>query len=93
MIVGPHPEKKEGRMKRDMDLVRKIFEAIEKSEKEDCSPADIHIDGFSEDQIRYHIKLLRQAGFIEVIRVGTQTDVVLSLTWNGHEFWDGQRRV
>ena|SRR6266487_2759968 len=93
-------------MKRDMDLVRKILFKMEENEYE----MGIHegflpkIDGFSEEQITYHLEIMGQAGLLHVQRnelpqlkdegMITQPKFYTSyysLSWNGHEFLDAAR--
>ena len=79
-------------MKRDMDLVRKIlFQLEERSDEQQSDP--MSFAGCSTEDIHYHIKIMYQAGLIEVI--GGATDlyswVPLGLTWAGHDFLDAAR--
>mgnify|MGYP001309321571 CR=1 FL=1 len=80
-------------MKRDMELVRKILIAAE--EKQDFQPQKLEIDGYSQEEISYHIKIMTQAGLIESQGYATSTGIPLwcikSLTWEGHEFLDAAR--
>ena len=85
-------------MKRDLELVRKLLIYLE--EKHDPAhrrSADISIEGYSPEQIGYHLRLLFQAGFIhgEAIRSSTSErliDVIpFELTWDAHEFLDASR--
>jgi Hypothetical protein (DUF2513) len=76
-------------LKRDMDLVRKILFAIR-----DCAkpygPQDmLGVEGYPEDLISYHVKILAQAGLIEAYDasgMGLFQWYAGSLTWAGHEF-------
>lgn len=82
-------------MKRDMDLARKILFAIEESEGE-CGPDDIKIEGYSDQIVYYHIKILAEAGLIEAEDISTMGENgfqwwAKSLTWQGHEFLDAAR--
>src|SRR3989304_4745015 len=77
-------------MKRDMDLVREILLKMEELPmKGDCH--NIHIDGRSEEEIIYHVRIMHEAGLIEAIDF-TATDGVdwrpKRLTYAGHEFLD-----
>ena len=77
-------------MKRDMDLVRAILITIEEHEK-GFAPHNIEIQGYSEEQIGYHIYLMGQAGLLEVSdasSIGGDSPQAIphSVTWNGHEF-------
>lgn len=82
-------------MKRDMDLARKILFAIEESEGE-CGPDDITIEGYSDQIVYYHIKILAEAGLIEAEDISKMGEDgfrwwAKSLTWQGHEFLEAAR--
>lgn len=81
-------------MKRDMDLIRKLLVVIE----ENCVPGvptPISVEGYSEDQIDYHIDLLKETGMIDgSFFVQAQSREFFwncSLTWAGHDFLDAVR--
>lgn len=80
-------------MKRDMDLARDILLAVE-NYAEPNGYADIKIEGHSNEEVSYHIKLLWQAELIEAFDM---TDTggfdwkAKSLTWKGHEFLEAAR--
>lgn len=77
-------------MRRDMNLVRKVLLAVEAGRQNDP------IEGFSEDEIKYHKKLVIDAGLAEgkPIKDSTKpTDIpaavmIRTLTWAGHDFVD-----
>lgn len=77
-------------MRRNMDLVRKVLLAVEAGKQHD------HVDGFSEDEVKYHKKLVIDAGLADgkSLRDSTgATEIPLavqiqSLTWAGHDFVD-----
>ncbi len=76
-------------MKRDMDLVAKIMEAVEA--KRDLRPAPISVEGYDEWVVQRHIEAMEAAGLIDglVCRKMSQaypTVLVGDLTWEGHEF-------
>ena len=76
-----------------MDLVRDLLIAIEGM---GSGKAVIpQIDGRSDDEIGYHLKLLLEAGFLKGVESkchGSGTRVLpISLTWQGHEFLDLSR--
>lgn len=78
-------------MKRDMDLIRAILQKIELCETPFGLDSMPEIDGYSNAQISYHIKLLSQAGLIEAHELGEfRSDydeyVNLNLTWSGQDF-------
>ena len=80
------------RMKRDMDLVRKIMLAIESSNAR--GEIAVHIDEYPGEVISYHLGLLREAGLIKAIDATTvdgEDYIPLGLTWAGHEFLDTAR--
>lgn len=72
-----------------MDLVRKILFAI-KDCAEPYGPQDtLVVDGYPENVVSYHVKLLAQAGLIEAYDasgVGLFQWYAGSLTWAGQEF-------
>lgn len=80
-------------MKRDFDLIRKLLFFFEK--KEDSGVIEKpEVDGYSEQEISYHCRLLHDAGFLrcEPIKSSTSDRVIgvlpFELTWAGHEFLD-----
>ena len=82
-------------MKRDMDLVRKILLAAEAS-PHGLVRESISIDGYSPEQVGYHIYLMMQADLVDgsdVTTRGSQSPqaVLTQLTWAGHEFIDAAR--
>jgi len=82
-------------MKRDMDLVRKILMACVDHEH-GRAPQDLAIEGYSEEQIGYHVYLMMEAGLVEAADVTTMGSespeaVVTSVTWDGHEFLEASR--
>ncbi len=80
-------------MQRDMDLIRKILFKVEEAQTF-TDPIRVKIEDYSQDAIYYHVKLLKQAGYIEAVCFGTGDNpnwYPLSLTWQGHEFLDAAR--
>ncbi len=82
-------------MKRDMDLVRKIVFALEGHEH-GHAPDELAIDGYTEEQIGYHVYIMTQAGLILGADATTRGNdspnwIPISLTWDGHEFADDAR--
>lgn len=77
-------------MIRDMDLVREILIAMDNHEH-GYAPQSMQFDGFSHEQIGYHVYIMGQAGLLEVADANS-TDgaspeaIPLNLTWAGHEF-------
>lgn len=80
-------------MKRDMDLVRNILRAVEeKGDLHDC--IDLEIAGHSKEEVLYHVRLLREAGLLEVADLSGLWELHLSpkrLTWSGHDFLDAAK--
>jgi DNA-binding transcriptional ArsR family regulator len=82
-------------MKRDMDLIREILRTVEACEDSYGinSPA---IEGYSEAQVAYHLKLLIDGGLIEAKDVDgefQQDDeyIGINLTWDGQDFLNAAR--
>lgn len=82
-------------MKRDLDLVRSILLVAEHLEWPRPSLDQLRIAGYSDIQIQYHLKLLNEAGFIDIHPMPTRNSssglYLKSLTWHGHEFVDACR--
>lgn len=83
-------------MKRDMELARKILFALEECESAWGPGGDLHIDGYSDQDVAYHVKMLSQAGLIEARDVSCLGPdgfcwMPGSLTWQGHEFLEASR--
>ena len=80
-------------MKRNLDLIRVIL--IKTEGKEVPSGWIIpQIEGFSDEEVAYHIKLLIEANFIDGIDLTTKDGYqygIRNLTWEGHEFLDAGR--
>ncbi|KVP09148.1 hypothetical protein WK81_27190 [Burkholderia ubonensis] len=91
-------------MKRDLDLIRELMlklEALPVSLTElkviDGRAAAVQVNGYTTEQIDYHLLLLEQAGFIHGggmenfgMRFGPGIGFQ-SLTWAGHDFIDAMR--
>jgi hypothetical protein len=78
-------------MKRDMDLIRAILQKVESCE----DPWGLHemldIEGYNQNQISYHIKLLHEAGLLDAREVSEMGPNGFrwwpgSLTWAGQDF-------
>jgi hypothetical protein len=82
-------------VQRDMNLIRQILFRIE-NHAGAFAPQDYAVEGYTADQVGYHVWLLGQAGLMKVIDVtshgssGPQA-VPLNLTWEGHDFIDAAR--
>ena len=74
-------------MKRDMDLIRSILIGTEQLPHGEI--VELEIDGFTPDEISYHVMLLHEAGYL----IGHAAHVwhVERLTWEGHEFLEASR--
>ena len=77
-------------MKRDMNLVREILVWAEKQEHGIISK-NPEIEGYSEEEIGYHVYLMNQAGLVRAHDMTARGEkspnaLLLELTWNGHEF-------
>lgn len=74
------------KMRRDMEVIRKILRAIQ--DKNDLEPRPLKIEGVDDFTVSYHVSQLYQAGYID----GPQPKpsqgfaLVRDLTWSGHEF-------
>jgi hypothetical protein len=83
-------------MKRDMDLVRNILLVIEK-ETSGFVFEPPKLNGYSKEQIVYHIYIMAQGGLLEAQSRQTSESVIpidfsfINLTWTGHEFIDNAR--
>lgn len=80
-------------MKRDMDLCREILRQMEVHPNPE-GPIKIKIEGRPDQEITYHLHLLRQADLIEAIEKTTFAGMAYApqrLTWKGHEFLDAAR--
>ncbi|WP_374347880.1 DUF2513 domain-containing protein [Chitinimonas sp.] len=86
-------------MKRDMDLVRNLLLKLEDMPVRPggvvlLDPAELvlQIDGATQEEIQYHLRLMREARFID--NGGTNPLIGISfraLTWEGHDFLDSVR--
>lgn len=85
-------------MKRDLDLIRTILLRLESMDVAaghyvPVGPNELKIDGYSGEQVAYHIQLLKSGGFIRELgskpsRYGLNYS---GLSWEGHEFLDSVR--
>jgi hypothetical protein len=85
-----------------MDLVRKILLALEAHEHGNA-PRELKIEGYSEEQIGYHVYLMNEAGLLQAVDTthrpvypphmqGLSPQAVpVCLTWEGHEFLEAAR--
>src|SRR5688572_11501611 len=93
-------------MKRDMDLVRKIlFKMADNDKHSSYSPGHLKVDGYTQQQVDYHLKMMAQADLLHIDTM-EQTSYVskspewttpkvymsyYSVSWNGHEFLEAAR--
>lgn len=78
-------------MNRDFDLVREILLAFE--QRNAAGTDAIAPTGYSNEEIKYHVDILVDAGFIKSIPFGPIEGEkrATQLTWEGHEFLDSIR--
>lgn len=79
-------------MQRDMELIRQIMLKVEA----DLDPSELAANGYTKQQILYHIWLLGDAGWMKVANVTASGDRVpqavhVNLTSKGHDFIDAAR--
>ena len=80
-------------MKRDFNLIRAILLALEENETV-IGFSTLEIDGVTEEQVSYHVRLLFQAGLIDALDASAMNSfhwLPGLLTWDGHEFLDASR--
>jgi len=82
-------------MKLDMDLVRKILITLEE-QPHGFFCQTLTIDGFSAEQIGYHVTLMGEAGLLNAIdmtSMDSQSPEAMPqrLTWQGHQFLNACR--
>jgi DNA-binding transcriptional ArsR family regulator len=79
-----------------MDLVRSILLSIEASESPSLEQID-KMDGYSQDEVNYHLKLMFEAGLIHGYLESDPNSSMgyhvwhPQLKWDGHEFLDNIR--
>ncbi|MFM0181605.1 DUF2513 domain-containing protein [Paraburkholderia aspalathi] len=91
-------------MKRDMDLIRDLLLRLEALPVPaagmttiDASQTAVQVDGYTAEQINYHLSLLEQAQLIHAggldfgMQFGGGGVGFQSLTWAGHDFLDATR--
>jgi len=82
-------------MKRDIELIRKILREVEKKQ-EPKGWINPEVDGYSEVEVSYHIKLLAEAGYLEAEDLSTKNSfewVAKGLTPEGHHFLEGMENA
>src|SRR5690606_14013063 len=73
-------------MKRDLDLVRKILLEVEEKETINGYQQDLEIAGYSQDAIRYHLRIMQDADLIKYTAYMPSGIIIDKLTWQGHDF-------
>lgn len=73
-----------------MDLIRLILQKVESYNDPSGCHEILDIDGYNQNEISYHIKLLNDAGFLEATNISSQGPNFCwwpgSLTWAGQDF-------
>ncbi len=80
-------------MKRDWDLIRTILFELEKADPT-AGWVELDIEDYTPRAVAEHVRLLDEAGLIEVQDVTTMGDYdwrAKRLTWEGHEFLNDAR--
>jgi hypothetical protein len=81
-------------MQRNMDLVRELLLEIDREPRLDglrwMPGENISIDGYSREEIAYHLNMLVEAGFVTG-QATMDAPLVSKLTWKGHELLDDIR--
>jgi len=80
-------------MERDMELIRIILQEVKKYNNPHGLSEIPEIDGYSNSQVSYHIKILCDAGLLNaepIPEMGTKYDdfTSINLTWLGQDFID-----
>lgn len=86
-------------MRRDMDLIRELMLKLEEMPRtlgivHQLEPGlgAVAVDGYSSDEIGYHLDLINEAGFLETYGSMNSGDILFDrLTWSGHDFVDSVR--
>lgn len=82
-------------MKRDWDLIRRILLQLEGKQSTNDVLKPEEVEGHSEEEVCYHIRLLHEAGLVGMIDKAhtrkTYACFATRLTWDGHEFLDQAR--
>jgi hypothetical protein len=81
-------------MRRHVDLIRTILLEVEKSQSIG-KPITVTADGYTPEEVNYHVMLLHEAGFVEALDFSSHNNGFqwrpTRLTWPGHEFLDAAR--
>ena len=80
-------------MRHDLDLVRKILIAIEDMPP-DPAWESLHLDGYDDSVVGEHVRILAEAGFIEMQNMSNFAESIYcptALTWQGGLLLDSIR--
>ena len=79
-------------MKRNMALIKCLLEHVEEHDAP-LRPAWIEPDTFKPtfEVVRYHVRLIKEAGFVHNITDNEDRISVGELTWAGHEYLEQLR--
>jgi len=77
-------------MKRDLDLVRSIINQMGESESSRFRLSNIK-HNVDESILHYHLELMEQGNLIKMLSSSISIEVIYSLTWDGHEFWENSK--
>ncbi len=80
-------------MMRDMELIRQILLQVEANDDAQ-DLVDPVVEGYSEQEISYHVKLAEQAGLLDALdrsAIGIFRWSASRLTWAGHEFLNSSK--
>lgn len=75
-------------MKRDPDLIREILLQVEAADAMPLAVLEIELEGYSQNEISYHIQMLAEAQYLRAKNFTTLNSYewkAQSLTWEGHE--------
>ncbi|MYC30974.1 MAG: DUF2513 domain-containing protein [Chloroflexi bacterium] len=72
-------------MRLNMDLIRRLLEWCEEHAPGVRAVPPPRIEGYSPDEVAYHVGLCHQAGFLDVhVYKNPHTYEIFGLTWAGH---------
>lgn len=75
-------------MQRDMELIRELLIRIERMPPKAFMVDELRIDGREQPEIRYHVLLLADIGFLDISQDAKLANafVIRRLTWAGTDF-------
>lgn len=82
-------------MKRDLDLIRKLLLLME-SHEHGYAPHELSIEGYTDEQVGFHVHLLGEAGLAVVadtthMSSDSPSAIPQCLTWAGYEFLEAAK--